>query len=63
MKEKQDSEKLIGKMIKKRKEENKAFIKILNALDPKPSSGDADSKNNSKINKPKLYEWTDVSQA
>jgi hypothetical protein len=47
MKEKEDSERLIGKMIKKRKEENKAFIKILNALDPKQSDGDA-TKNNSK---------------
>jgi hypothetical protein len=35
MKDMQDSEKLIGKLIKKRQQENKAFIKILNALENK----------------------------
>ena len=48
MKEKEDSERLIGKLIKKRKEENKAFTKILNALDQKQSDGNASKKNNSK---------------
>lgn len=33
MEEKNDSEKLIGKLIKKRKEENSAFIKLLSAME------------------------------
>jgi hypothetical protein len=47
MEEKQDSEKLIGKLIRKRKEENKAFAKILSALE-KPGDGTATRKSNSK---------------
>jgi hypothetical protein len=35
MKEKEDSEKLIGKLMKKRKEENEAFIKLLHAIESK----------------------------
>ena len=35
MEERQDSEKLIGKLIKKRKEENEAFAKLLNAMESK----------------------------
>lgn len=48
MKDKQDSEKLIGRLIKKRKEENQAFIKILNAFDPKANPPEAELKKNSK---------------
>lgn len=33
MEDKQDSERLIGKLIKKRKAENEAFVKLLNAID------------------------------
>jgi hypothetical protein len=53
MEEKDDSEKLIGKMIKKRKVENKAFTKILNAIEPKPNGTDESpsSSKNSKSNK------------
>lgn len=35
MEERQDSEKLIGKLIKKRKAENEAFMKLLNAMEGK----------------------------
>jgi hypothetical protein len=35
MKEKDDNEKLIGKLIKKRKQENEAFIKLLSAMETK----------------------------
>ena len=48
MKEKEDNEKLIGKLIKKRKEENKAFVKMLNALESKAPSVPTNSKSNSK---------------
>ena len=37
MEEKNDSEKLIGKLIKKRKEENDAFVKLLTAMETKQS--------------------------
>lgn len=35
MEESQENEKLIGKLIKKRKAENEAFIKLLNAIEGK----------------------------
>jgi hypothetical protein len=35
MEEGKDSEKLIGKLIKKRKAENEAFMKMLNAMENK----------------------------
>lgn len=38
MKEEQNSEKLIGELIKKRKEENQAFIKLLHAIENKPEN-------------------------
>ena len=34
--EENESEKIIGKMIRKRKEENEAFLKILSAMESKP---------------------------
>lgn len=44
MSKKEDSEKLIGKLIKKRKDENKAFAKILNALEGKSAKGQSKKK-------------------
>lgn len=43
-----DNEKLIGKLIKKRKTENEAFIKILNAIESKGSSHKEKAKRKTK---------------
>lgn len=40
----QESEKLIGKLIKKRKTENEAFIKLLNAMESKGNAIQEPSK-------------------
>lgn len=50
MNEKEDNEKLIGKLIKKRKEENEAFMKLLNAMDIKAQQ---DSAKHAPLNKEK----------
>lgn len=40
MKEKDENEKLIGKLIKKRKQENEAFIKLLSAIETKSQANE-----------------------
>jgi hypothetical protein len=40
MEKKDENEKLIGKLIKKRKAENDAFIKLLNAMEIKQGSSE-----------------------
>ena len=50
MEDKQDSERLIGKLIKKRKAENEAFTKLLNAME---STGSAQEEQPQKKRKQK----------
>jgi hypothetical protein len=45
MEDKQDNERLIGKLIKKRKAENEAFVKLLNAIEGKGLALDGAPKN------------------
>jgi hypothetical protein len=40
MKPKDENEKLIGKLIKKRKQENEAFIKLLSAIEIKDQANE-----------------------
>lgn len=47
MKEKDSNEKIIGKLIKKRKQENDAFMKLLSAIETK-GHADATSKTKGK---------------
>ena len=48
MEDRQDSEKLIGKLIKKRKEENEAFMKLLNAIESKGNTANEQPKDKPK---------------
>ncbi len=50
MEEKDKSEQIIGKLIKKRKQENDAFLKLLNALDSRGNSMPLLSKSTKKKN-------------
>ncbi len=45
MEDKEENEKLIGKLIKKRKAENEAFVKLLNAIDKRGIALDYTLKN------------------
>ena len=45
MEDKQDSERLIGKLIKKRRAENEAFTKLLNAMEGKGNAPEEAPKN------------------
>ena len=48
MKEKEEDEKLLGELIKKRKDENEAFIKLLQAMENKTQDTTTKNQSNEK---------------
>ena len=53
MEENQENEKLIGKLIKKRKQENEAFMKLLNAIETMGIASLTEEQNAKQKNKAK----------